>query len=69
MTVIVEEDPNKCNGWEVFMNGTTSVPMSVPRLVLDKVRLFVSESICFEERFLDCPVYTPLYEKGIKQAK
>ena len=28
-----------CNGWMVWSNGTTSLPESVPRFVLDKVRL------------------------------
>ena len=39
-----------CNGWKVEVNRTTSMPMSVPCLVLDKVRLLsISESIlqCF----------------------
>ena len=31
-----------CNGWDVCVNGTTSVPKSVLRYVVDKVRLFVS---------------------------
>ena len=30
-----------CNGWNVRRNGTTSVPMSVLRYVVDKVKLFV----------------------------
>ena len=29
---------NICDGWKVWSNGTTSVPKSVPRFVLDKVR-------------------------------
>ena len=33
-----------CNGWKVWSKGTTSMPKSVPSLVLDKVRqLLVSE--------------------------
>ena len=36
---------NTCKGWKVWLNGTTSVPKSVPRFVLDKVGLlFVSEN-------------------------
>ena len=31
----------KCNGRDVSMNGTTSVPKSILRYVVDKVRLFV----------------------------
>ena len=30
-----------CNGWDVRINGTTSMPKSVLRYVMDKVRLFV----------------------------
>ena len=30
---------NICNGWKVCANRTTSMPKSVPHLVLDKVRL------------------------------
>ena len=34
----------KCNRWKVCLKGTTSVPKSVPRLVLDNVRqVLVSE--------------------------
>ena len=33
---------NACNGWVGYMNGTTSVPMSVLRCVVNKVRLFVT---------------------------
>ena len=33
-----------CNGWKVWSNGTTSLPKSITRLVLDKVReVFVAE--------------------------
>ena len=30
-----------CNGWNGCMNGTTSMPMSVPRYVVDKVKLIL----------------------------
>ena len=48
------ETLSKCNGWKVCVNGTTSVPKSVPCLVLDKVRLLsVSEDklqlFCFSD--------------------
>ena len=29
---------HRCNGWKVWSNGTTNMPKSIPRLVLDKVR-------------------------------
>ena len=32
------EGCNSCNRWDVWSNGTTCVPKSVPRFVLDKVR-------------------------------
>ena len=31
----------KCNGWKVWSSSTTSVPKSIPRFVLDKVRFYV----------------------------
>ena len=35
-----------CNGWKVWSNGTTSMPKSIPRLMLDKVRLMCSDLRC-----------------------
>ena len=32
---------NKCNGWDVWWNGTTSVPKSALRYVVDKVKLYM----------------------------
>ena len=34
--------PYICNGWDVCMNGTTRVPRSVLRYVVDKVKLNLS---------------------------
>ena len=45
-----------CNGWKVWSNGTTSVPKSVPRLLVDKVRII---HICgFWLQFL-CSIKVP----------
>ena len=33
----------ECNWWKVWSNGTTSMPKSIPRLVLDKVRFLCSD--------------------------
>ena len=44
------------NLWKVWSNGTTSLPKSVPRVVLDKVRLVCSDLRCS----------TPMYMSEIK---
>ena len=44
---------NTCNGWKVWSNRTTSVPRSVPRLVLDKV-IFVCSDLRYSTPIL-CP--------------
>ena len=45
-----------CNGWKVWSNGTTSVPKSVPRSLVDKVRII---RICgFWLQFL-CSIKVP----------
>ena len=37
-----------CNGWKVWSNGTTSMPKSIPRLLVYKVRLV---SVAFDSSF------------------
>ena len=34
---------NRCNGWKVWSNGTTCMPKSIPRYVVDKVRFVCSD--------------------------
>ena len=44
-----------CNGWKVCSNRTTSVPKSVPGLVLDKVRFVCSDLRCSTPNL--CPMF------------
>ena len=36
----------ECNGWDVCMNGTTSVPKSILRYSVDKVRQESESEVC-----------------------
>ena len=38
---------NKCKGWDVLLNGTTSVPKSVLRYTVDKVRKVIETEVHF----------------------
>ena len=51
LTEIKNYIPHVCNGWKVWSNGTTSVPKSVPRLVLDKVRQVIKSEVLISHSF------------------
>ena len=54
-----------CNRWKVWSNGTNSVPKSVPRLVVDKVRFYVLQFLCSKYTAQKTQLYTTLLYKKI----